>query len=81
MTTPGPGAVRNWYPRMGNLSGVFIGAITFTGSIIAYGKLARSIDGKPLTLPGRHMHQLRLDRFVSYLGFMFLPIPVCGHWS
>ena len=34
--------------------GVFIGAITFTGSIIAYGKLAGSINGKALTLPGRH---------------------------
>jgi len=34
--------------------GVFIGAITFTGSIIAYGKLAGKIDGKALILPGRH---------------------------
>ena len=35
--------------------GVFIGAITFTGSIIAYGKLAGKIDGKALILPGRHI--------------------------
>ncbi len=35
--------------------GVFIGAITFTGSIIAYGKLAGKIDGKALILPGRHL--------------------------
>ena len=35
--------------------GVFIGAVTFTGSIIAYGKLAGSIDGKALVLPGRHL--------------------------
>lgn len=35
--------------------GVFIGAITFTGSIVAYGKLAGKIDGKALILPGRHM--------------------------
>ncbi|MEE9428297.1 MAG: NAD(P)(+) transhydrogenase (Re/Si-specific) subunit beta, partial [Paracoccaceae bacterium] len=32
--------------------GVFIGAITFTGSIIAYGKLAGKLDGKALILPG-----------------------------
>ena len=33
--------------------GVFIGAVTFTGSIIAYGKLAGKIGGKALILPGR----------------------------
>ncbi|MFT5000854.1 MAG: NAD(P) transhydrogenase subunit beta, partial [Planctomycetota bacterium] len=38
--------------------GVFIGAITFTGSIIAYGKLAGRIDGKALILPGRHLLNL-----------------------
>jgi NAD(P) transhydrogenase subunit beta len=35
--------------------GVFIGAITFTGSIVAYGKLAGKIDGKALILPGRNL--------------------------
>jgi NAD(P) transhydrogenase subunit beta len=34
--------------------GVAIGAVTFTGSIIAWGKLRGSISGKPLLLPGRH---------------------------
>ena len=38
--------------------GVFIGAITFTGSVIAYGKLAGRIDGKPLLLPGRNFINL-----------------------
>ena len=33
----------------------FIGAVTFTGSVIAYGKLAGKIDGKPKKLPGGHM--------------------------
>lgn len=33
---------------------VFIGAVTLTGSIIAYLKLAGKISGKPLTLPGRN---------------------------
>ncbi|WP_343562274.1 NAD(P)(+) transhydrogenase (Re/Si-specific) subunit beta [Kiloniella sp. b19] len=34
--------------------GVFIGAVTFTGSIVAFGKLAGRIDGKPKKLPGGH---------------------------
>jgi len=35
--------------------GVFIGAVTFTGSVVAFGKLAGRIDGKPWQLPGGHM--------------------------
>ena len=34
--------------------GVFIGAVTFTGSVIAFGKLAGMVDGKPSQLPGGH---------------------------
>ena len=34
--------------------GIFIGAITFTGSIIAYGKLAGRVDSKATKLPGGH---------------------------
>ena len=35
--------------------GIFIGAVTFTGSIVAFGKLAGKLDGKPKKLPGGHM--------------------------
>ena len=51
--------------------GVFIGAITFTGSIIAYGKLAGSIDGKPLMLPYRHAMNAAGGVLCLILGFMF----------
>ena len=34
--------------------GVFIGAVTFTGSIVAFGKLAGKVDGKARKLPGGH---------------------------
>ena len=34
--------------------GVLIGAVTFSGSVIAFGKLSARIGGKPMLLPGRH---------------------------
>jgi NAD(P) transhydrogenase subunit beta len=51
--------------------GVFIGAVTFSGSIIAFGKLCGKISGKPLTLPGRHVFNLLLFIVVAYLGYRF----------
>jgi NAD(P) transhydrogenase subunit beta len=35
-------------------AGVFIGAVTFTGSVVAFFKLRGTIGGKPLLIPGRH---------------------------
>ena len=52
--------------------GVFIGAITFTGSIIAFLKLRGSIGGKPLALPGRHLMNLAMLLACVYLGYDFL---------
>src|SRR5271169_4947960 len=40
--------------------GVVIGAITFTGSIIAFLKLSGRMSGKPITLPGRHVINIAL---------------------
>ena len=59
--------------------GVFIGAITFTGSIIAYGKLAGKIDGKALILPGRHM----LNLAMLAMSFILLIIYMnhAGSWT
>lgn len=34
--------------------GIFIGAVTFTGSVVAYGKLSGKINSKPLSLPGKN---------------------------
>jgi len=40
--------------------GILIGAVTFSGSVVAFGKLNGSIGGKPLVLPGRHLVNLAL---------------------
>ena len=52
--------------------GVFIGIITFTGSIIAFGKLSAIIGGKPLTLPARHWLNLIALLACIYFGYEFL---------
>jgi len=56
--------------------GVFIGAITFTGSIIAFLKLRGTIGGKPLTLPGRHVINLGMIVASVFLGIWFCAEPV-----
>ncbi|MEU1571753.1 Re/Si-specific NAD(P)(+) transhydrogenase subunit beta [Streptomyces collinus] len=46
--------------------GVFIGAVTFTGSVIAYLKLSARINSRPLTLPGKHV--LNIGALVAFVG-------------
>ena len=55
--------------------GVFIGAVTTTGSIIAFGKLSGMLDGKPLTLPGRNTLNLIAVLGCVWLGGMYLNQP------
>ncbi|MGA1627170.1 MAG: NAD(P)(+) transhydrogenase (Re/Si-specific) subunit beta, partial [Prochlorothrix sp.] len=52
--------------------GVFIGAVTFTGSIIAFGKLRAIISSKPLTLPGRHLLNIGILVASVVLGAQFM---------
>ena len=59
--------------------GVFIGAITFTGSIVAFGKLSELITGKALILPGRHLLNLIMLFSCLALGYMFLIDE--GNWT
>ncbi|MCL4740358.1 MAG: NAD(P)(+) transhydrogenase (Re/Si-specific) subunit beta, partial [Burkholderiaceae bacterium] len=47
--------------------GILIGAVTFSGSVIAFGKLSGRIGGKPLLLPGRHW--LNLAGLLVVIGF------------
>ena len=50
--------------------GILIGAVTFSGSVIAFGKLSGRIGGKPLLLPARHW--LNLGLLVASIWFAFL---------
>ncbi len=52
--------------------GILIGAVTFSGSVIAFGKLSEKISGKPLLLPGRHWLNLLLLIAAIILGYVFL---------
>jgi NAD(P) transhydrogenase subunit beta len=59
--------------RVETFLGVFIGAVTFTGSVIAFGKLAGRVDGKATKLPGGHLLNagaaaLSLVMLLIYLG-------------
>ena len=55
--------------------GVFIGAVTFTGSIVAFGKLQGLIRSKPLLLPARHMMNLVALLACVVLGWQFVGAP------
>ena len=52
--------------------GVLIGAITLSGSVIAFGKLSARISGKPLLLPGRHWLNLAGLLIVIWFGREFM---------
>jgi len=46
--------------------GVFIGAVTFTGSIVAFGKLSARLNSAPLMLPGKNL--LNVGSLVAFVG-------------
>ena len=51
--------------------GIFIGAVTFSGSIIAFGKLSGYMSGNPLLLPARHWLNLLGVLIIIYFGYLF----------
>jgi NAD(P) transhydrogenase subunit beta len=52
--------------------GILIGAVTFSGSVIAFGKLSGNITGKPVTIPGRNLINLLGLAVVIYFGYVFV---------
>ena len=59
--------------------GILIGAITFSGSIIAFGKLSGKITGNPMLIPGRHWLNLGLLLATIYVCKMFVDQSAAGH--
>src|ERR687890_1839983 len=59
--------------------GVFIGAVTFTGSIVAFGKLAGKVDGKAKKLPGGH--GLNAGAALLSLVLLVLYVQGAGVWA
>lgn len=58
--------------------GVLIGALTFSGSVVAFLKLSARISGKPLLLPGRHWLNLLLLLAAIWLGVLFVGQSAAG---
>ncbi len=52
--------------------GILIGAVTFSGSVIAFGKLSGRMSGSPLTLPGRHWLNLGLLIAAIWFAYQFV---------
>ena len=59
--------------------GVIIGAVTFSGSVIAFGKLSGKITGNPMLIPGRHWFNLGLLIATIYFCKMFVDQSAAGH--
>jgi NAD(P) transhydrogenase subunit beta len=58
--------------------GILIGAVTFSGSVIAFGKLSGRIGGTPLTLPARHWLNLGLLLGAIWFGYQFVAQSAAG---
>ena len=52
--------------------GVLIGAVTFTGSVAAFGKLQALISSSPLLIPGRHFFNIAIGIVCIFLGYQFV---------
>ncbi len=71
LADPQAGALVNIL-RVETFLGVFIGAVTFTGSVIAFGKLAGKVDGKAKKLPGGHVLNAAAALISLVLLFVYL---------
>ncbi|WP_076071389.1 NAD(P)(+) transhydrogenase (Re/Si-specific) subunit beta [Sphingomonas montana] len=84
-TTYAGGMVQTFIPPASRIEmglGVAIGAITFSGSIIAFLKLAGKMSGKPIMLPGRHVINLSLlAAIVGLVGYFTIDQSAWVFWT
>jgi len=59
--------------------GILIGAVTFSGSVIAFGKLSGKISGNPMILPARHWMNLGLLLITIWVGVQFVEQSAAGN--
>ncbi len=65
--------------RVETFLGVFIGAVTFTGSVVAFGKLAGKVDGKAKKLPGGHL--LNATAAILSVVMLVLYVQTASFWA
>ncbi len=70
-----PGEMLHASNRIELFIGTFVGAITFTGSIIAFGKLSGRLSGKPVRFAGQHWLNLGLGLAAIGFGVVFFMTP------
>ncbi|MEM9171717.1 MAG: Re/Si-specific NAD(P)(+) transhydrogenase subunit beta [Pseudomonadota bacterium] len=58
--------------------GILIGALTFSGSVVAFGKLSGRVGGSPILLPARHWLNLALGIIAVWLGTLFVDQAATG---
>jgi NAD(P) transhydrogenase subunit beta len=58
--------------------GILIGAMTFSGSVMAYLKLSGKIGGRPLQLPGRHLFNIALGVIAIYFMIQYMDTAATG---
>jgi NAD(P) transhydrogenase subunit beta len=71
-----PGAALPFGNRLELFIGTFVGAVTFSGSVIAFGKLSgkykfRLFQGTPVSFPGQHIINLAVAIAIVVLGLVF----------
>jgi NAD(P) transhydrogenase subunit beta len=58
--------------------GVLIGAVTFSGSVLAFGKLSGKVSGRPLLIPARHWFNLAMVVAMVWFGVRFVQDSAAG---